>query len=773
MIASDITGRVHDHQLIKKEDYHAREGDLCYGCGLLLDKSSSVYHCTHLGTNDEEYNCAKFFLHKACAHLPTMLKHPNHHHRLTLSHRQLFFKDKCNVCGIKLTGFTYYCRSCKDEFQICVACVIPIKTIEIRPPYHPHKLSFLANGQATFRCDACHEVDTDFSYMCNTCSFWIHLKCSNLARSLVSDIYHKHPLRLAYSLPEIYRRFQQSCRICNEVLQDPSDWIYYCQDCRFFAHIKCATSPPPYYFDIVYTSQEDSVHKSLSDLVHLPLPDDESLLRHCIQKGSFSWWKDAALTPPDHINHWSHQHPLSLKNPSVVGTTSEEEILPICNGCTESITIKDGPFYECGECEYILHGYCAHFPKEMSDPGLGRKHVAIQLNVHDIWSCNRCKCFRNGIQMRGRYETSWGKISTVDTNLDSGCAVLPKMITHKAHQHKTRPYGFGLEHCFIESFFTCSACGQYIKQFDASYMCEADRCLTYLHTECALKPLRVTHRWDPHPLHLTTSLEEVTDHPHEFHCEFCSEEIDTNYWFYHCSVCDLHKHELKLSERPLSSPISRDKCDVCGITLKWFTYYCDFYKCEFQICLACIIPFNKITIHPPYHPHKLTFLANLATFRCDGCHEVDTDFSYMCYTCPFWIHLKCSNLPPLLACDIHHKHPLRLTYSLPENYRRFQQSCRICRQYLQEIDTNYWFYHCSVCDLSFHLKGCMDLFLYSKVKFGATNIKLDAHHHGLTFVLNKKKRQPCHRCHKDTFRKPVLQCAPCKFVQHAQPELCS
>nr|XP_017234265.1 PREDICTED: uncharacterized protein LOC108208257 [Daucus carota subsp. sativus] len=613
MIASDVIGRVHDHQLIKKEDYHAREGDLCYGCGLLLDKSSSVYHCTHLGTNDEEYNCAKFFLHKACAHLPTMLKHPNHHHRLTLSHRQLFFKDKCNVCGIKLTGFTYYCRSCKDEFQICVACVIPIKTIEIRPPYHPHKLSFLANGQATFRCDACHEVDTDFSYMCNTCSFWIHLKCSNLARSLVSDIYHKHPLRLAYSLPEIYRRFQQSCRICNEVLQDPSDWIYYCQDCRFFAHIKCATSPPPYYFDIVYTSQEDSVHKSLSDLVHLPLPDDESLLRHCIQKGSFSWWKDAALTPPDHINHWSHQHPLSLKNPSVVGTTSEEEILPICNGCTESITIKDGPFYECGECEYILHGYCAHFPKEMSDPGLGRKHVAIQLNVHDIWSCNRCKCFRNGIQMRGRYETSWGKISTVDTNLDSGCAVLPKMITHKAHQHKTRPYGFGLEHCFIESFFTCSACGQYIKQFDASYMCEADRCLTYLHTECALKPLRVTHRWDPHPLHLTTSLEEVTDHPHEFHCEFCSEEIDTNYWFYHCSVCDL----------------------------------------------------------------------------------------------------------------------------------------------------------------SFHLKGCMDLFLYSKVKFGATNIKLDAHHHGLTFVLNKKKGQPCHRCHKDTFRKPVLQCAPCKFVQHAQPELCS
>ncbi|XP_063942579.1 uncharacterized protein LOC108207120 [Daucus carota subsp. sativus] len=613
MISSDLASRVHRHQLIKNEDYHAREGDLCYGCGLLLHESSSIYHCTYFGTNAEEDDCAHVLIHKTCAHLPTKLEHPSHKHELKLSERPLsspISRDKCDVCGITLKWFTYYCDFYKCEFQICLACIIPFNKITIHPPYHPHKLTFLAN-LATFRCDGCHEVDTDFSYMCYTCPFWIHLKCSNLPPLLACDIHHKHPLRLTYSLPENYRRFQQSCRICRQYLRDPRDWLYHCPDCRFFAHIKCATSPPKSHGDTKYANQDYSIHKSLSGLVQLPLPEHESLLRHCI-KGSTLWPKDAALTPPDQINHWSHEHKLLLKNPTVASTTSEEEIWPICNGCTESITIKDGAFYECGECDYILHGYCAHFPQEMSDrAGYRRKIVAIQPRVHDIWSCARCKGFRNGTQMRYTYEGDYAQKSTIERNFDSACVILPERIVHKAHQHKSRPNFFFRASAGENT--TCSACNQTLDGFDICYACNGFECFRCIHIECALKPLRVTHRWDPHPLHLITSAEEVIDHPHEFQCEFCSEEIDPNYWFYHCSICDL----------------------------------------------------------------------------------------------------------------------------------------------------------------SFHFKGCIDPFPYSKVKFGATNIMLDAHQHGLTFVLNKKKHQPCHRCHKDTFGRPVLVCIPCNFVQHSQPELCT
>ncbi|KAL1806936.1 hypothetical protein ACET3Z_030004 [Daucus carota] len=401
-------------------------------------------------------------------------------------------------------------------------------------PYHSHKLT-LSTRLATFQCDACREVDTDFSYMCYTCPFYIHLACSNLPNLLETKIHPKHPLRLAYSLPEIHRKFLQHCTICRTQLFH-SHWLYYCPNCRFFAHIKCAIS--------AHISSDKEKDDDDDNLVHLPLPDHESLLQQCIKKKIIYWLQDAPVTPPVEINHWSHdQHRMLLMHRSG-SIIADDKGLLICNLCTKSISTVDDTddvFYECSECDFILHRYCALFPKEMQHD-LEGKLVGIQPSVHEIWSCSLCKGFRNGAQMQTTY----------------------------VH---------------------CTECG----------------------TTIAVKlDIELTHRWDPHPLDLIFSPAEVEDHPHEFQCEFCSEEIDTNCWFYHCSVCDL----------------------------------------------------------------------------------------------------------------------------------------------------------------SFHLGECLDLSPYSRVKFGATNIKIQDHHHGLTFVLNKR-RQPCQRCHKDTYGKPVLECKPCRFTQHAQPDLCS
>lgn len=128
----------------------------------------------------------------------------------------------------------------------------------------------------------------------------------------------------------------------------------------------------------------------------------------------------------------------------------------------------------------------------------------------------------------------WDRI--IDVKLDTECALLlPKLIKHEAHPHllKVRRFYFPPQ---------CSACRKIIKDGDIYFFCAHRYCSFYLHTKCALKPSRVTHRWDPHPLYLIFSLEEVMDHPHEFQCEFCNEEIDPNSWFYHCSFCDLSFH---------------------------------------------------------------------------------------------------------------------------------------------------------------------------------------------------------------------------------------
>lgn len=307
------------------------------------------------------------------------------------------------------------------------------------------------------------------------------------------------------------------------------------------------------------------------------------------------------MTPPDQFYHWSHEHQLVLKNKSILSAANEEGTLPICNGCTEFISANDFVCYECNECDYILHKYCALLPKEIQ-LDLGCKHIGVQPSVQDIWSCTCCECIRNGTQLRSTYETN--------VKLDSGCAVLPTRIKHEAHSHLLE---LGVASLVYDE---CLACNKSTLGCKALFKCTYNNegCNYCIHTKCALKPRRVTHRWDPHPLYLIFSAEDVIDHPHEFHCELCSEEIDTNYWFYHCCVCDL----------------------------------------------------------------------------------------------------------------------------------------------------------------SFHFNECLDMFFrYSKVKFGATNIKIEAHQHGLTFVLNKKKGQPCLRCHSDTYNKPVLVCTPCKFIQHANPDLCS
>lgn len=247
--SSNYLKYLHEHDLMKNDDYDAREGDLCHGCGLLLYKKSAVYHCTYLSTSPQGHDCAQFFLHQSCAHLPWRTQHPSHQkHSLYLITEHDNSNSTCRNCGIILKWFFYYCYNC--EFQICLACVIPLKDFNIDPPYHGHKLT-LSTRLASFECDACQKVDTDFSYMCYTCQFWIHLSCSNLPTLFECKTRHKHPLRLAYSLPENYRTFRQSCKICTEQVY-PTDWLYYCPNCRFFAHIKCATSPPPLRFKSLF-----------------------------------------------------------------------------------------------------------------------------------------------------------------------------------------------------------------------------------------------------------------------------------------------------------------------------------------------------------------------------------------------------------------------------------------------------------------------------------------------------------------------------------------
>ncbi|KAL8132484.1 hypothetical protein AgCh_008105 [Apium graveolens] len=605
----------HEHPLILKENYHAGEGEICDDCTKPILCHSSVYICST--TDAQDRYCAQLSVHKNCVELPSMVWHLKRK-KLSLKYHRL---HSCLICLSPTRSYANYCTAC--IVGTCLDIMSIVKHLQenerglwtVQHWSHEHPLRFV-DRYSTFECDGCNHAGTDYSYMCEECPYWIHQSCANLA-PLFGFINHKHPLTLALSLPKFYHS-DQFCKICKLII-DPREWLYYCANCRFFAHIHCVKSATP------VLRQQGGFDDT--NLMHLPALDEQSL--NTIMQTRIKEMISPKVDTAGLINHWARQHhQLALKNKSDRITLDEDlinqesERLIICDSCTKPISSSSDDanvFYNCNECNYSLHRYCAEFPKEVQHPVLGKlKGVEGSVFRNDIFQCYSCRVYSNGFKMFR---------SEGNLHVDVWCASLPEEIKHRAHHHplkqcRNKPSYDGRKTIY-HSCQGCSPTWMMNNYYDWPILFGCETCEFYLHVHCALKPLTVTHRWDPHPLHLVISLEDdVEDHPHEFQCEKCSQEIDTKEWFYHCNICDLS------------------------------------------------------------------------------------------------LHLDCIN-----------------TYSY-----------------------------------------------YSNVKFGAANIKMKAHEHDLTLVLNDYKKQKemekkqqsffCSRCYRSLRGEPILECKPCNFIRHYPDRCC-
>ncbi|XP_063937417.1 uncharacterized protein LOC135147791 [Daucus carota subsp. sativus] len=321
-------------------------------------------------------------------------------------------------------------------------------------------------------------VTADYSYRCDdiTCPFWIHYECATLPRVKLFEIHHKHPLQISDSLPQAYRQFAFKCKICKSLIHT-DQWIFYCANCRFFAHIRCALQTTPVYRHRAYQNQPE--------LTHLPSPDVSSmnLMIQKLLKDVISLSMDIHVAPPDHINHWAHaQHPLALKNTNVAVIVDDElkqvsESCRLCNGCTKPISSGDDVFYECNECNYFLHRYCAQFPQEIQHQHLGMlKGFQPNIFPDGIQRCESCGVFSNGFMF----------MSTSGKLLDVQCATLPqKFIYDGDNRHLLVQYDI-----YTHNYSPCKACGNSLSAGDLVYKCE--NCFTHLHWRCALWPSTIS-----------------------------------------------------------------------------------------------------------------------------------------------------------------------------------------------------------------------------------------------------------------------------------------
>ncbi|XP_074363111.1 uncharacterized protein LOC141703498 [Apium graveolens] len=334
--------------------------------------------------------------------------------------------------------------------------------------------------------------------------------------------------------------------------------------------------------------------------MHFPAHDEASLhemMQQCIMKAALLH-NSAIGEPSPYINHWGHEHLLALGNKNAKTLTPylnrnlEDHALLICNGCTKPISLVDDTFYVCNSCSFFLHRSCAQFPK-MIEHHLAGKLIGNKFNEFATFRCHGCSFPSNGIVM-------WNQT----TRFDIWCASLPRVIKHEAHRHPLNqlkyPHDYICKACFFEY--------ETEKQEAIMYGCE--KCEFYIHIRCALRPHLVKHRWDPHPLCLILSPENVADHPHEFDCEFCSQQIYPNTWFYHCSACDLSFHSFCIDP-----------------------YY-----------LFCNMKFGATNIfsYTHHHPHGLTWLVNKKIRRCKICSEDVTGVPVLeCSPCRYIVHPRC------------------------------------------------------------------------------------------------------------------------------------
>ena len=203
--------------------------------------------------------CASFLLHKNCAELRSVVQNPTYPKELlslcfdkSIIGQSIFFRDTiiaiCDICKIQIPHNQFFYHGQYFLSFICLICFMypPELSFEdhksIHPSHDQHLLS-LIQQPSSFRCYACNVDDNikDMSYRCTKCQFWIHKSCADAPASFQLEFHDKHPLALSFSLPPLYHKFQQYCRLCNKTLS-PVTWIYYCRYCRFFAHFHCARS---------------------------------------------------------------------------------------------------------------------------------------------------------------------------------------------------------------------------------------------------------------------------------------------------------------------------------------------------------------------------------------------------------------------------------------------------------------------------------------------------------------------------------------------------
>ncbi|CAA7053632.1 unnamed protein product [Microthlaspi erraticum] len=136
----------------------------------------------------------------------------------------------------------------------------------------------------------------------------------------------------------------------------------------------------------------------------------------------------------------------------------------------------------------------------------------------------------------------------------------------------------------------------------------------------------------------------------------------------------------------LSNFCLKKECYCCDEYLRGVLLFCS--TCGFAMNLGCVGKQHVLSIyHPKWHEHPLALFPRQTSLTCNLCALAEPSSPlYMCPSCDFVVHLRCTNVPRVIRI-CRHPHRISFTHSLDQG----DCSCSVCRT---NIDKHYGCYSC-------------------------------------------------------------------------------
>ncbi|CAA7043827.1 unnamed protein product [Microthlaspi erraticum] len=442
--------------------------------------------------------------HKECVESPVEIYYPCHlKHPLKLYLSEDRSNQYCLLCRGKADIMVYHCsRSDVYMHVVCAQKTIPI--FIDHPKRHDHTLTLFPR-QASLTCNICGLINKlHLTYVCRSiCDFVAHSDCIFIPQTIRISRHH-HRISFVSSLP----LGGWSCGVCRREV-DCDYGAYTCDVCRGYAvHTRCALR-----YDVW-----DGI-----ELEGIPEEEDEDV-------DPFEMVADQVIL------YFSHGHPLSFETSRIFDENK------LCQAC--ALPIYEGHFYDCLECDFILHEACASAPRKKIYPLHPHPLKLETVHPQGFFYCRVCGRRSNGFF----YRCSNGDC---DYQVDLRCAMVSEPFNYHGHRH---PLFLALDPKEKAMCNLCKSTSSYDRKVLNCLECDYIICF-----ECATLPYKAMYKH--HKDYLTFSHgNEVSESDW---CELCEGQVavgGNKEGFYKCNSCGVTLHvDCLLGEDPYLKP---------GVTIK-------------------------------------------------------------------------------------------------------------------------------------------------------------------------------------------------------------